>query len=317
MKKLTDGHIRVPKSYNYIAAFLTMTCPRGCSYCINRYSDFRLPKILSGKIWVRGLNRFNTNLPITIHGGEPFCHPDFINIINGIKSELAIDLLTTLPFEVDEFVSNVNPDKFKRNLPYPAIRVTFHPETMNFEDTLRKVLLLKNNGFDVGFYLIGHPKNLKLIHNFCQKVIQNGLSCYIKPFLGFWKGKLYGQYKYVGACEGRTKSFARCRTTLLLINPEGYIFKCHHDLYEGDITKAVGHILDSNLTLPEEFRYCDNFGFCNPCSVQMKFDRFGNWGYCAVKIQKDGIVINDDIVPETWGPFTIRCNLQEFKGVIV
>jgi len=49
----------------------------------------------------------------------------------------------------------------------------------------------------------------------------------------------------------------------------------------------------------------------------MKFDRFGNWDYCAVEIQKDGIVINDDIVPENWGPFTIRCNMQEFKGVMV
>jgi len=113
------------------------------------------------------------------------------------------------------------------------------------------------------------------------------------------------------------RSFARCRTTVLLINPEGYIFKCHHDLYEGNIKKAVGHILDSNLRLSEEFRSCDNFGFCNPCDVQLKFDRFGNWGYSAVEIEKDGILVNDNIMPETWGPFTNHYKMQEFEGVIV
>lgn len=55
MKGHENKHIYIPNSYNYTTAFLTMACPRGCSYCINRYDNFQLPKRISGKKWIKSL----------------------------------------------------------------------------------------------------------------------------------------------------------------------------------------------------------------------------------------------------------------------
>ena len=89
-------------------------------------------------------------------------------------------------------------------------------------------------------------------------------------------------------------------TTLLLIGPDGCIYKCHNDLYAGDETNALGRISDGDLTISEDFHTCSNFGFCNPCDVQVKFDRYGQWGYCAVEIRKSGIEVNRNTVQECW-----------------
>ncbi|MCP4230754.1 MAG: radical SAM protein, partial [bacterium] len=95
--------IIIPESHNYVAAFLTLGCNLTCSYCINH---FGLPastkKHITGEEWVKGLNRIVTrkDLPLTLQGGEPSIHKDFIYILNNIKPEMNIDILTNLQFDV-------------------------------------------------------------------------------------------------------------------------------------------------------------------------------------------------------------------------
>src|SRR3989344_5347620 len=123
----------IPNTYNYIAAFLTFDCNYNCSYCINYFGDSKfVKKLLSGKDSVKGLNRIisRDDLPITLQGGEPSLHPDFIYIVNNLKPELKLDILTNLQFDIDEFISKVDPNRVKRNALYSSIRVSFHPEQM-------------------------------------------------------------------------------------------------------------------------------------------------------------------------------------------
>src|SRR3972149_840475 len=145
--------ISIPQSYNYIAAFLSLTCNLKCSYCINYFEQGNFSKKhISGKEWVKGLNRIvsRDDLPISLQGGEPSLHKDFIYILNNIKPELNIDILTNLQFDEDEFMHSVNPNRIKRKSPYASIRVSYHPETMQLDPLVRKVLKLQNNGFIVG-----------------------------------------------------------------------------------------------------------------------------------------------------------------------
>ena len=60
-------------------------------------------KHISGEDWVRGLNRIvsRDDLPISLQGGEPSLQKDFIYILNNIKPELNIDVLTNLQFDGD------------------------------------------------------------------------------------------------------------------------------------------------------------------------------------------------------------------------
>jgi len=139
----------LPDSYNYIACFITLDCNLNCEYCINWFSGCNNHKrpIISGKEWVKGLNRLisRSDLPMTLQGGEPSMHPDFIWIINNIRSDLNIDILTNLSFDVDKFIKQIKPFRLNRESPYPSIRASYHFPHMNlgvFIEKVLKILLL-------------------------------------------------------------------------------------------------------------------------------------------------------------------------------
>ena len=101
----------IPENYNYIAVFLTLACNLKCAYCINRYgNDEAAKKHLSGKEWVEGLNRIvsRDDIPLTLQGGEPSLHKDFIYILNNIKPGLNIDILTNLQFDGNGFIRKLS-----------------------------------------------------------------------------------------------------------------------------------------------------------------------------------------------------------------
>ena len=74
--------------------------------------------------------RSRPDLPVTLQGGEPSLHPDFHAIINGLREDIPIDILTNLQFDVNAFMRNVRPERVSREAPYASIRVSYHPQTM-------------------------------------------------------------------------------------------------------------------------------------------------------------------------------------------
>jgi len=278
--------IIIPKSYNYIATFLSLTCNLRCSYCINYFEKGNfVKKYLSGKEWVRGLNRIfsRDDLPISLQGGEPSLHKDFIYILNNIKPELNIDILTNLQFDEEEFISRVSPDRIKRKSPYASIRVSYHPETMKLEPLVKKVLKLQDNGFSIGIWGVTHPAQEAEVLRAKEYCTPLGIDFRTKEFLGEHDGKMYGTYRYEGACDRKFAQKVLCKTTELIIGSGGDIYRCHSDLYEG--RKPIGNILDENFEIEEKFRECDVFGHCNPCDVKVKTNRFQQFGHTSVEIK--------------------------------
>lgn len=285
--------IIVPEEYNYIGVFLTFDCPRACSYCLNRLSGIMQPRgILNREQWISGLNRLEVSIPLTFNGGEPTSHPDFFKIINSLHDETKVDLLTTLPYDADEFIRSTSPTRFKRNLPYAAIRVTYHPETMNLEETVRKAREIKDAGFDIALSLIDHPSRREKTEALRQRVLAEDIEFFIKPFLGYLDGTLHGQYRYAGACSNKFRKTVQCKTSNLLIDPQGDVYRCHADLFDQNEDGKIGNISD-DIELSPRFTACTNFGFCNPCDVQIKFDRYGNWGYTVVTIVGGAVSQNE------------------------
>ncbi|KPK41089.1 MAG: hypothetical protein AMJ78_06490 [Omnitrophica WOR_2 bacterium SM23_29] len=279
--------IVIPKTYNYIAAFITFACNYGCSYCINYFEIKRLPKDeLSGEKWVKGINRIisRDNLPVTLQGGEPSVHKDFIYIINHIKPPLNIDILTNLQFDVDEFIRKVNPKRLRRQAPYASIRVSYHPEVMDLEETIRKTLKMLDAGFSIGIWGVLHPRLKDEILRAQSKCRRLGIDFRTKEFLGEYRGKLYGTYLYEGACDNKLSKKVLCRTTELIIGPNGNIYRCHSDLYAN--RKPIGNLLDSDFEIEDKFRECDFYGHCNPCDIKIKTNRFQQFGHTSVKIKR-------------------------------
>lgn len=277
--------IKIPEQYNYIGVFLTLACNYKCSYCINSHGSLKVErKNLNGKDWVRALNRIEGSLPVTLQGGEPSLHPDFYFIINNLKPGLNIDLLTNLQFDIDEFSRRISPDRIKRDAPYASIRVSYHPKAMDLDKTLSDVRTLLDRGYNVGIWAVLYPPEHDHILE-AKKTAQNmGIDFRTKEFLGIYNGKLYGTYAYESACNCRGLSECECKTTELLIAPDGHVYQCHSHLY--DSYKPVGNILDASFNIEYVFRRCDHFGKCNPCDIKVKTNRFQEYGHTSVLIKK-------------------------------
>jgi sulfatase maturation enzyme AslB (radical SAM superfamily) len=278
--------IMVPDGFNYIAAFLTFACNLTCSYCIVEYGGKKKrPKPLSGEEWVTGLNRINSreDLPVTLQGGEPTLHKEFIHIINNIKPELNIDILTNLQFEVDEFISKIDKNRIKRKAPYASIRVSYHAETMKLDELIKKTMKIQNAGFSIGIWGVMHPSWEKEVMQAKEECEREGIDFRTKEFLGKVEGDMYGTYKYDAPCELNGAQTVLCKPSELLIGTSGNIYRCHSDLYEG--REPVGNILDGNYEINEDYTTCNYYGHCNPCDVKLKTNRFQEFGHTSVDIK--------------------------------
>ena len=267
----------------YIGAFLTFRCRFGCKYCINKFGSLTNRKQeLSAKEWVTGLNRLNINrddkVPVTLQGGEPSQKEGWLDIINGLNPGFYIDLLTNLDFDVEEFMRKVPPHRLQRDVPYASIRVSHHPKSGDVVQTMAE---MQRRGYSVGLFAVEHPKiDIAGIRARAQAW---GIDFRTKEFLGIYKKKLYGDYKYPEAINSKTLKKVKCKSNELLIAPDGFIHRCHRDLYMG--VNPAGHLLDDDLKIEFKFRDCDAFGSCNPCDQKIKTDRFQNKGACAVEIE--------------------------------
>jgi len=278
--------LKIPGEYNYIAVFLTLGCNLRCHFCINRFGDAdgRYP-MMSGDQWVEGLNRIvsRPDLPVTLQGGEPSLHPDFHRIVNGLRDDLNIDILTNLQFDIDAFMDAVPPERVSRDAPYASIRVSYHPGEMDLADTVERVVRMLERGYSVGVWAVDHPGNSAAIAEARQVCESRGIDFRIKEFLGEHEGRLYGSYKYPEGLSRRKQAPVECRTTELIVGPSGDVFRCHGDLYE--IRPGIGHLCDPDFGIETGFRPCECFGFCNPCDIKIKTNRFQQFGHTSVEIR--------------------------------
>lgn len=277
----------LPERYNYIEAYLTLRCNLGCVYCINERSGkaARKREELSARQWAEGLNRieFGDN-PLTLGGGEPTLYPEFFELLDRLRPDIAIDLLTNLEFDIDAFIAKTSPGRFNRcKLPaYKAIRVSYHVERMDASELLAKVITLQQAGFSIGIFGLNHPSNIEQNMKMAEMACDNRIFFFVKDFLGMSDGRLFGHFKYPEALDGKLKQ-VECRTQEILIGPGGGIYRCHRDLYRWE--SSIASVIDSELEITDAFRPCDNFGACNPCDVKLKTNRYLQMGSCAVEIR--------------------------------
>jgi MoaA/NifB/PqqE/SkfB family radical SAM enzyme len=220
-------------------------------------------------------------VPITIQGGEPSMHKEWLDILQGIDERFYIDILTNLTFNLDDFICAVPPKRFYRDVPYAPIRVSYHPEQADFDDVLKRAHKLWRHGYDIGIFTVDHPDiDIPPLRKKAEKM---GLDFRSKEFLGWHQGKLYGQYKYPESVNGTPiGKTVKCKTTELLIAPDGRIHRCHRDLYAGE--NPIGHILDKDFQMDFKFRKCDRIGECSCCDLKIKNNRFQQMGACSVEV---------------------------------
>ncbi len=286
----------IPKEHhNYVAFFLTLACNLACPYCINRHNVAH-PQTgrdhMSVDDWISAANRLvlRPDLPLTLQGGEPTLYAGFYRFVNEVKPGIKMDLMTNLMFDVDEFIRNVPVWRFTREAPYAAIRVSYHPGQNDLDDLIARTASLQQAGFRVGLYGIEHPDPQLRTHILAaqKRCLALGLDFRLKEFLGGHDGIMFGTFKYAGCVASKNLKQCECRTTEIIADPSGAVYKCHADLYGG--RNPIAHILDAefNEDRIDEFRTCSCYGTCNPCDVKVKTNRFQVFGHTSVEIRNIG-----------------------------
>jgi hypothetical protein len=146
---------------------------------------------------------------------------------------------------------------------------------------------MQEAGFRVGLYGVLIPdeevkRHILEIQEMCLKM---GIDFRTKEFLGTYNGKLYGTFRYEGSVRGNQMLYCDCKPSELIVDPGGYVYRCHADLYKG--RTPIANILDENFTEEEmdKFRSCYFYGDCNPCDVKVKTNRFQIFGHTSVEIR--------------------------------
>lgn len=286
--------IKIRQEHNYVAYFITLACNLHCPYCINLHDGRAQQGRFNGKQmtpeeWVRAANRLvlRDDVPLTLQGGEPTLHDGFYMIVNDVKRTIKMDLLTNMSFNVEEFIKNVPVWRFERKAPYAAIRASYHPGQNDIESLIEKTIKLQKAGFRVGIYSVLHPSQdmKRPILEAKERCVKLGIDFRTKEFLGEWEGSLYGTYKYEGSVNGKAIGICECKTTEIIVGPNGNVYKCHSDLYSN--RDPIAHILDEDFTEADVslFRECRYYGKCNPCDVKVKTNRLQIFGHTSVEIR--------------------------------
>jgi len=250
--------MQLPAIYNYIGILITLRCNFKCSYCLNWRINKKEKDV---DFWLKAIDRIETDLPITLSGGEPSIHKAFFPLLINLNKKF--DLLTNLSFDIDYFIKNVSVDRFQNNKSYAPIRASFHPGFSEKIDIIQRVKKLIDAGFRVGLYVVETDDNKESI-NELKKI--DWLDLQVKPYL-----------KHETKIE--TNKEKRCAISELLVGPDGMIYKCHRDLYKGEY--PIGDLLETD-DINYSYRNCINANECHPCDIKIKRDRFGNPDYQSV-----------------------------------
>jgi len=144
---------------------------------------------------------------------------------------------------------------------------------------------MQEAGFSIGLFGVLHPEQEDEILAAKEKCLKLGIDFRTKDFLGYHNGDLYGAYLYQDACTMEKAKEVLCKTSELIVGPGGEVYRCHHDLYEG--FPPIGNLLDEDFQVHDVFRPCSVYGFCNPCDIKVKTNRFQLFGHTSVEIIKE------------------------------
>ncbi len=132
-------------------------------------------------------------------GGEPFLHPNFVELCKRLTKKHHISINTNLSLDIDEFCKKINPKKVE--FIHCALHLDQRKKLRLLERFIEKVKKLKKNNFDVYITQVMTPELTKNFGKTFNFFLKKGLI--IKPKI------LRGNYKMKEYPPGYTKKQKR------------------------------------------------------------------------------------------------------------
>ncbi|MCM8791912.1 MAG: radical SAM protein, partial [Candidatus Omnitrophica bacterium] len=260
-------------------------CNYRCPYCwFNgkweelKHQNIYLPleKIIG--FWSNIYSKYG-QVKISITGGEPFLYPNFTDLINELSQLHIIEIITNLSFDIDSFLKKVNINNVE-------IRPSFHPYFANFDEFIKRFLMLKEIKPNLEPSFVAWPPQIEDIMFYQEKFSKYGTKMFLQPFYGEYNGRKYPDSyieeelkiinPFLGTRGGKTFDVKTpdtkgklCLAGVIyaLIHPNNKIYPCggfSNGLKEKSI---IGMFGDDNFGLSNEPLTC-NFEIC-PCNERI------------------------------------------------
>lgn len=173
---------------------INQRCNFRCSYCFRtgiddpRLGASRLPSAeqIAGAFTATG-RRWRIHLT----GGEPFLHPDIVQISTALTREHRLSVNTNLiPAAVRRFGDAVDPSRIHSlNATWHADEIAARGLEIRWLDTF---LRLQSRGINIRLMCLAHPLWLRNLPGWVARWRDAGVAqVYIKIFRGMWNGRPY------------------------------------------------------------------------------------------------------------------------------
>lgn len=303
---------RIPPYRVFFTWDIHYDCNYRCSYCYfsDRWEELAKKNVYPGIdvwkiIWDKIYEKYGET-HVHISGGEPFTYPNIIDLTAYLVEKHTIEFDTNLSFDEKEFVSKIK-DVHRYRVKFAA---AFHPEFVDFNTFLKKILFLKEAGCDVTVNYVAYPPQLKQMKKYKNDFNRNGISFNIMPFRGEYQGRKYpDEYTYeeksiiiecdfqTGAkmLEKYTSNYKQsmsshtnkgllCRMGQMYakIHPDGTAYRCCLIKDEG----KLGNLINGTFELYEEPQICV-YDKCH-CWVAMIVNKEKDWLFHWVIPGEDG-----------------------------
>ena len=169
-------------------------CNYECPYCSFRaYRKGRVgsPAGASFDDWVEGWRRvhdaYGTSQILISGSGEPTLFPGFHEFLSIVSAWHRITFDTNLSWreaDVRRFVAEIDPARVK-------VHASFHPLNASAEEFVKKLSLLRDNGFDYQCRWVAYPPLLGKLGEYRRFFRGRALRFAVTPYEGPWDGLEY------------------------------------------------------------------------------------------------------------------------------
>ena len=289
-KSIRSTYIKLSKKIkpmNVIIFYPSFTCNYRCPYCIlitkNKFYD-KFPKVDEHNYdeWLEVFKKLPRSR-ICFSEGEPLLFKGIYNFLNKLISFHEVNLTTNLSQPID------NLKKINKKI---IITASFHPHMAKLDEFIKKVLILKKEGFHIGVEFVAYPESIPNIPQIKKKFNKEGVSFWIDPFIdpdhkyNKKEKEILSKYLLNKRQLGfNFKDFSKkeccAGSKYQVILPNGEVYTCHEGMYylnSNDFAKKLnkkavreqfylGNLFNNTFKMREKKMIC-----CYPCSEACDID---------------------------------------------
>jgi hypothetical protein len=150
---------------------------------------------------------------------------------------------------------------------------------MTVDAFVERIHLLRGQGFYVDQIAMvdTHEVDFRKYHT---EFLARGIALQPQTFLGILDGELFpnpessmmtdhgetginNRVSFEDGFSCKRKTQVLCSSGRFLVAPDGGIYRCHYQLYSG--RDRQGDVRTVEFPVEQDYRLCDDYGFCNPC----------------------------------------------------